>query len=145
MIVKESNQFGKLSEEELHDFELENQIKLPADYRTFLLENNGGNPVKQNNPVPATIVSYIFGMHNGDYYASLYKHIDVFKNRIPFGTFPIANDPFGNQFLMALNEENYGQIYFWDHEGEPMAQDGHYIGNVIFVAYSFGEFVYHLT
>ena len=141
MAVKEPNFFGKLSEEELHDFELINQFNLPDDYRNFLLANNGGIPLHQTNKAPQTIVEYLFGMHNGDLFASLYKHIDVFKNRLPFGTFPIASDPFGNLFIMSLHKESYGHIYFWDHESEPKEQDGHNIENVSFVAYSFGLFL----
>jgi hypothetical protein len=130
MKVKEANSFGNLSEEELNDFEDTNQKTLPVAYRNFLLENNGGIPLNQNNQVPKTIVEYIFGMHNGDYYASLYKNIDIYKNRLP---------------LMSLNAENYGQIFFWDHEGESKKQDGHYTDNVSFVAYSFAEFIGDLS
>src|SRR6185436_6496849 len=122
-MVEESNKFGKLGEEELNAFEEENKIKLPPDYKDFLLKHNGGQPLKQRNGNPDTIVTYILGMHNGDYYASLYKHIDMFRNRLPFGTFPIATDGFGNLFLMSLHAENYGQVFFWDHEREPAVQD----------------------
>ena len=143
--VKEPNTFGKLSVEELNDFEIVNQIKLPEDYRIFLLENNGGIPLLQINQDSDKVVTYIFGMHNGDYYASLYKHIDMFQKRLPFGTFPIASDPFGNLFIMSLSPENHGQIFFWDHEEEPAEQDGHYIENISFVSYSFTEFQQQLS
>jgi len=84
-------------------------------------------------------------MHNGDYYASLYKRIDVFKGRLPLSTLPIATDPFGNLFIMSLHSEGHGHIYFWDHEGEPEYQDGHYTDNCYFVAYSFTEFINNLS
>lgn len=140
MILK-SNEFGKLSNEELSDFELANKIQLPDDYRQFLLTHNGGQPTRKINKIPDTVVTYILGMHNGDYYASLYKHVDMFSNRIPFSAIPIATDAFGNLFLMSIHEENYGQIFFWDHEGEPEIQDGHYVDNVSFVSDSFSGFV----
>ncbi len=140
-MILNPNEFGKLSDEELNDFELTNNMKLPNDYRQFLLANNGGKPTKQANKSPETIVTYILGMHNGDYYASLYRHIDMFAKRIPFSTFPIATDSFGNLFLLSVHSENYGQIFFWDHEGEPEIQDGHYVDNVSFVADSFAEFM----
>jgi hypothetical protein len=143
-MVKQSNQFGELSEEELSDFEKSNHKKLPFFYRDFLLKNNGGEPIKQRNRHPSTIVTYILGMHNGDYFASLYKHIEMLKNRLPFDTFAIATDPFGNLFLMSLHSENFGQIFFWDHENEPSIQDGHQTGNVSFVSYSFEEFIENL-
>jgi hypothetical protein len=143
-MIENKNEFGKLQEIEVNDFEKENNIKLPKDYRDFLLEFNGGKPSPNRNENPNTIVTYILGMHNGDYYASLYKHIDMFKGRLPLSTFPIATDPFGNLFIMSLHTEGRGHIYFWDHEGEPEYQDGHYVDNCSFVAYSFSEFVNNL-
>jgi hypothetical protein len=141
IMVLRSNEFGKLSTEELTDFESTNKIRLPNDYKTFLLVSNGGQPIKKLNKTPETIVTYILGMHNGDYYASLYKHVEMFLKRIPLSTFPIATDSFGNLFLMSVHLENYGRIFFWDHEGEPEIQDGHFVDNVSFVSDSFSDFV----
>jgi hypothetical protein len=80
-------------------------------------------------------------MHTGEYYASLYKHIGMFNNRLPFSTMPIATDPFGSMFIISVESDNYGQIFLWDHEGEAANQDGYYTDNCYFVAYSFGEFL----
>jgi hypothetical protein len=143
-MVENKNEFGALQEVELNDFERENNIELPNDYRNFLLEFNGGKPKPDKNENPETIVTYILGMHNGDYYASLYKQIDMFKGRLPLSTFPIATDPFGNLFIMSLHPEGHGHIYFWDHEGETEYQDGHYTENCSFVAYTFSEFINNL-
>lgn len=143
-MIENKNEFGKLSEIELNDFEKENNIRLPNDYKGFLLEFNGGIPIPNTNAKPSTVVTYILGMHIGDYYASLYKHIDMFKNRLPVSTFPMATDPFGNLFIMSLHPQGFGHIYFWEHEGEPEYQDGHYTDNCTFVAYSFTEFINNL-
>src|SRR5215203_5073615 len=140
-MVNNPNQFGKLSLEELTDFEKANKIDLPEDYKKFLLTYNGGKPLKNTNQTPSTIISYMLGMHNGDYYASLYRHIDMFAKRLPFNTFPIATDAFGNLFIMSVHPDNYGQIFFWEHEGEPEIGDGHYVDNVSFVALSFNDFI----
>src|ERR671922_1406841 len=113
-MIETKNEFGSLQAIELNDFEIANNIKLPNDYRNFLLEFNGGKPIPNRNENPDTIVTYILGMHNGDYYASLYKHIDMFKDRLPLSTFPIATDPFGNLFIMSVHSGGYGHIYFWD-------------------------------
>lgn len=144
-MVTNPNQFGGLSLEELTDFENTNQIELPEDYKKFLLDYNGGKPLKAKLKTPATVVTYILGMHNGDYYASLYKHINQFLNRLPLSTFPIATDPFGNLFIMSLHPDNYGQVFFWEHEGEPEVQDGHYVDNVSYVALSFADFIKKLV
>jgi len=52
---------------------------------------------------------------------------------------------FGNLFIMSVHPEGYGQVYFWDHEGEPEIQDGTYTDNCSFVAYSFSEFINSLV
>lgn len=143
-MVKSTNEFGELREIELHDFQKENGMKLPEGYKRFLLESNGRVPRPNRNKKPSTVVAYILGMHNGSHYASLYKHIDMFRNRLPVSTFPIATDPFGNLFIMSVHPDSYGHIYFWDHEGEPEFQDGHYVDNCYFVSYSFDEFINNL-
>ncbi|MGE7775633.1 SMI1/KNR4 family protein [Chitinophaga sp. NPDC101104] len=144
MEVERKNEFGGLTELELADFENANKVVLPKDYREFLLENNGGKPIPNRVRLPSAILEYLSGMHNGDTYANLYKQIDVFRSRIPFSTFPIGIDPFGNLFLMSIHQEIFGYIYFWVHEGEPEVQDGHYTDNCTFVAYNFTEFVDNL-
>jgi hypothetical protein len=42
MKITNPNPYGLLSEEKLRDFENQNNIEFPKDYRTFLLANNGG-------------------------------------------------------------------------------------------------------
>jgi hypothetical protein len=135
----------KLSLEEISDFEKVNDIVLPSDYKNFMLEYNGGQPVPDNNIHPPTVVRYLLGMNNESFSISLYKHIDTYKNRLPLSTFPIATDPLGNLFIMSLHPEGHGHIYFWDHEQEPIVQDGHYTDNCSFVAYSFDEFLRNLV
>jgi hypothetical protein len=45
MEIFDSGKFGTLSIQELKDFEKENEITLPLDYRNFLLTPyNGGKP-----------------------------------------------------------------------------------------------------
>lgn len=141
MNINEKNQFGKLSLPELEDFEKANNRKLPGDYRSFLLESNGGVPIPNVRPLSGRIVSCFLGMHNGPHYSSLYRAIESFSGRLPYDTFPIARDPFGNLFIMSLDEDCYGYIYFWDHENESPIADGNYVENCHFEAYSFSEFV----
>jgi hypothetical protein len=43
--VKTSNEYGALSEADLQQFETAHAIALPEDYRSFLMEHNGGRPI----------------------------------------------------------------------------------------------------
>jgi len=45
-MIQNKNEFGKLPEIELVKFEKANNVKLPADYRDFLPDYNGGKPIR---------------------------------------------------------------------------------------------------
>jgi hypothetical protein len=40
------------------------------------------------------------------------------NGEVPVGILPIGDDPGGNLICMCINRENYGKIYFCDHELE---------------------------
>lgn len=137
----DTNKNGKLNPLELIEFEKTNSLKLPEDYKRFILEQNGGEPKNKHHRKTDYVVSRILGWYEGEYYESIFEYIDTYQNRIPLGTFPIASDPFGNLFIMSLSEDSYGKIFFWDHEGELEYYDGHYIDNCYDVSDSFTEFI----
>ena len=143
MEIRHSNEFGPIRLQDIVDFEEENNIKLPEDYKQFLIEHNGGQPFPCISPI--SDVQWIYGMVHEPNYASLFWHIDIFQRRIPGWYFPIANDSGGNLYLMSLYHENHGTIAFWDHEGETEGDADQYFDNMKFVANSFTEFLNQLT
>lgn len=142
--IKESNRFGKLNEEQLSEFENQLQVTLPKDYRSFLLNHNGGCPVPDTNKTPETDVRQILGLHNGESWASLQDHIDDYKGRIPSDTLPIAYDSLGNLFLLSLRKDTHGEVWFWDHELEAANNASEYFQNITKSANSFREFIENL-
>lgn len=123
-------------------------IKLPNDYKDFLMKNNGGIPE----------VTEMFSFHeinpeNGRQY-KMETDIQNFSNisEIPFfyenlvgaGAIPekylsIACDSCGNEILLCVNEfENYGKVFFGNHE---VYQHGTNYFNLSLVADSFTEFL----
>lgn len=50
-------------------------------------------------------------------------NIDNYKDRMPPKFIPFATDGMGNQLVMSLSKDNYGKIYFWDHEAEWDSED----------------------
>lgn len=144
MEIRHSNEFGKLRIQDIVDFEEANDIKLPEDYKQFLIEHNGGRPYPCISPVVKIDVQWIYGMVQEPYYASLFQHIAMFQGRIPSWYFPIANDSGGNLYLMSLYHENFGLIAFWDHEGETDGDADQYFDNMRTVANSFTEFLNEL-
>lgn len=61
---------------------------------------------------------------------------------MPTGILPIGHDPGGNYICIALTDENYGQIYFYDHEEPNEDSNGNVNWNNLYlVAKSFSEFL----
>lgn len=142
--IIDSNRFGKLSESGIADFEVKFSILLPTDYKDFLLEHNGGCPKPNTNRFPETDVQWIYGIHQYDYWANLIEHIDMFKERIPSDTIPIANDSGGNLFLLSLRNDSKGEVWFWNHEEEAEENGHEYLENITKVSDSFNSFIDNL-
>lgn len=144
--IIDSNKFGKINLQDITDFEVHNNVRLPDDYKEFLIKHNGGVPQPNIEPTVKSDIQWIYGMVEGPYYASLFQHLDMFEGRLPSWYIPIANDSGGNLYIMSLYPENHGLIAFWDHESE--AEEGEadeYFDNMTFVASSFGHFLNQLV
>ncbi|NHZ38652.1 SMI1/KNR4 family protein [Massilia aquatica] len=128
----------------------ENRIDrdLPADYKSFLLLNNGGRTdlcVLTVEKFGTVIVNDFFGLEDGSS-LDLDDNLETFRGRIPDGFLPFANDPGGNLFLLTLNGTAPGGVFFWDHENEPHTAPLHWneFKNVYKIADSFQDFVQQL-
>lgn len=115
------------SEAELDALEHRLQIKLPENYRHFLLEHNGGRPVpkgfsfvEDSHGLTGSSIAWFLAVHDGPY-SNFEKDYYVYKvrnRRLPDNLMPIAHDPFSNQICMSFGGDDKGAIYFWDHEIE---------------------------
>ncbi len=146
--INDANEFGALTPEKLKEFEQTYGVKLPVDYRSFLLKYNGGSPEPeivdfiQYGESQSDIVNYLCGIHNGEYWASLEWHMNMFKGRILAEFIPIGYDPGGNLYLLGVEGEHLGRVYFWDHENEAGIFDEEpSFKNMSFIANSFTEFL----
>lgn len=80
--ITDSNRFGGLSSSKLKEFEIQYTMTLLKEYRDFLLEHNGGEPKPSTNKTPETDVQWIYGIHDGEYRASLKYHINSVRTRL---------------------------------------------------------------
>jgi hypothetical protein len=125
---------------------LEQKIRsaLPDAYRQFLLQHNGGKPDRrifsfvENGRESTDAVRCFYADCDHTLY-SIDKKMQVYSGRIPDGCLPIACDPFGNQLLLSVAADDYGVIYFWDHERESSRAGGK--DSLCLLASSFEEFV----
>ena len=125
MRIKQSNRFGKLSPRNLREFERKHSLCLPEDYCQFLLKHNGGDPHPMDTvdfeiegKTTSSDIQFIYGIHDGEYWARIEWHLESLEGRIVEEGLPIAGDSAGNEYVLILRGEREGQIYFWDHERE---------------------------
>lgn len=102
-------------ETRINELERQNNIILPSQYRNFLCKYNGGDTpnttYKAGRSSSALRGFYGFGdvRYSLDSLTNLQEWIDA-------NLFPIAYDSFGNYIAIGINESNYGQIFFVNHE-----------------------------
>lgn len=137
------------TEEQIYSFESFIKAKLPEEYIKFLKKYNGGRLEKEDTyPMIEEIdigyqeegIEYFFGLNvaKGN---DLKEQVLIFKGRIPHNFIPIGDAPCGNLVCLAVLGENYGKVYYWDHNEE--AEDGEEPSNdnVYLIANSFEEFI----
>jgi len=141
-----------LEQEELSALERYIGVSLPSDYKVFLQEHNGGEPeeylikfmLPDKSSEAGDAVNFFLEVSDSVSYGLLNKYKNL-SWQIPKGFIFIAISPGGNYFLIGINEKNYGQIFYKDHESEdePYQEDG-LPANMVKVANSFSEFMERL-
>ncbi|MDP4725467.1 MAG: SMI1/KNR4 family protein [Alphaproteobacteria bacterium] len=125
----------------------EDNITIPESYKNFLIQYNGGRP--ENDHIDfkegdnGTVISYIFGFTK-ERYGSFVRYQGTYAGRIPHNTIAIADDCLGNLIIMSVSGDDYGKIYFWDHEMEAYEGEEPDYSNLTLVADSFEEFINNL-
>lgn len=97
-------------------------VELPADYRSFLLSQNGGRvhdndlATPEGEEIGIAVRSFLsIGGATND---SLDDFIDVYRGRYPDEFLPIGEAAGGNLILLRVGATSSGEVYFWDHEFE---------------------------
>ncbi len=126
-------------------------LHFPMEYKKHLLKYNGGycEPnifgfIENVEPTESDI-NWFLAIFDGDS-NSLKWHIETYKideKRMPSHILPIANDSGGNFICISCGKEDYGYIYFWDHEKEVdyrVTDDMDY-SNLYLIAKTFNSFL----
>lgn len=166
-------QFQPLNDAEIARIEKEVGGRLPDDYRwllhtygEFLFTNSVEfEPINQNPvychpeelgvpnvaPFQGSGISAFYGKKVKGDSITVLKKLNTFRDRMPEGFLPFADDGLGNQLCICLQKANYQKIYWWDHEvewdeedyeeetGQPMPKAAKY-QNVYLVADSMTAF-----
>ena len=125
-------------------------IVLSEEYRSFLLIHNGGRPKpdvfkfrKRSGKLATSCVDWFLAVYDGEYnnFERYFQTFKVFRQRLPSELVAIAHDPGGNLVCVAVDGDQKGAIFFWDHEQE--CEDGEMptYSNVYLIADSFSDFL----
>ena len=136
--------YGKATQEAVNNFEQQVGFEIPADYKQFLLEFNGGTTTVQNGKfyVEAldTLVSLdvLYGLDIDNEQLDLQKLHEEHKEGLHTNCIIIGNDTCAGKILLIDNDDEQG-IYFWDQGwyADPSSQDE----NIYKVAESFQSFI----
>ena len=144
--VIKPNEFGKLNDSDIIELEKTIGLSLPKNYLNFLKNTNGGTPkldslkVRLNNKEELWSISYFFGIHRAEYWASIFWTLKALNHRIPTEFFPFANNGGGDYYVINLSTEKNGEISIWNHDTESENNGLKYYKNIRFLFKSFEEF-----
>ena len=103
------NEFGTITEKEIKDFQEIIGFELPDDYSNFLKLYNGGKPkfdslkIYKRKKEELWTFGYLFGIHDKEYWASIFWAINSLENKIPNEFLPIADNSGGDYYVMNLS------------------------------------------
>ena len=132
-------------------FENDLNLSLPSDYKSFMLKVNGGTPEDDwmfsfvdsangelnNSDLRELFVFYNEVNDNYDDIIRIYKSMVSEKLISPL-YFPIGDDSGGNPICINLSDDEYGAVFYCDHELEN-AETGFLLSSKI--ANSFEDFL----
>lgn len=149
--MKFTEEFKSISENDLLKFENDKSLKLPKEYRKFLLKHNGGYWPENNsfnffNEKKGSDLQYFYGINlpnkESEPFTSLDYQAEASGVDFPSKYLAIATDSGGNDILLNLNN---GQVCFCDHEIMFDEEEGENVEtfeeNITLISNSFKEFI----
>jgi hypothetical protein len=157
--IRNANRYGPLREERLQQLEARIKVRLPDDYRAFLLRYNGGRPLRSrfaftlDGEKQESILEWFFAVHdqpyresedwNADtgelppYFAQPLEEVwaDLRSARPRARMLPIGRDPGASLICLGYAGNRAGQVWYYDHETDSFLR----------LAGSFSEFLGELT
>jgi hypothetical protein len=142
--ITDANPFGSLSREKLEEFERQMGTPLPGDYKTFLLQYNGGRPAPSffwiEPVIDGSEVFQFYGLHEGPAHLSIDTYAGKERYGIPATMLPIGDNGVGDFICLDLSAVHFGEVCFLDHEIHPF-HDPDAIEGITKLANSFSEFL----
>jgi cell wall assembly regulator SMI1 len=105
---------GPASGELIRRLEQRTGLPLPAAYRDFLRQHDGGR--LESNRDAADVIFSLGPVAVEE--AGMWRNLEVYAGRLPNWLLPVASDEYGNLFAISLRDRDNGSVWFWDHERE---------------------------
>ncbi len=122
-------------------------VKLPEDYRRYLLEDSNKRPEKNVFLIPGQgddAINKFFSLTSKNKEETIPYQLNQYKNRMPEEMLPIGNDAGGNIIALSTKGKKRGGIFFWDHDREADQEPQPYYENLILISDNFSSFLEQL-
>lgn len=94
--------------------------RLPGEFRELLVRSSNGGEIKPAVAASASEVGVvaILGAGRGDLLDLERRAAQYRDGRLPEGLIPVADAEGGNLVCLSVRSEDFGTVWFWDHEKE---------------------------
>lgn len=146
--IVNSKEFGSAPRERIDLLEEKLELRLPGEYRSFLIDHNGGIPSPDRCFISEigerVVVETLFGLHDGPKHVSLEAHLEEWGEDLLPGLLPIGYEQGGNPICLKLQPPELGKVVLWDMELD-RTQTNERGPTLYDVAPSFGQFMASLA
>lgn len=112
---------GSLDPKLLSEFEDEFNVKLPEQYREFMIKYNGGyvdpNIFKFDDEGGSTVLNELYPLKSEED-VDLYYINDLHEDYFSDGFITIGDDPGGSDICLGVKGDVRGKVYFFDRESD---------------------------
>lgn len=140
-----------VSESDIAAFEARHRIRLPADYRDFLLQSNGGYldgtyNVDISPQAGSTTLQQFYRMRDGPRSTQTLEYMrSLLGSRLPPTLLSIGSDLGGAKICLGIDGSEYGKVFFWDPGADYDDTKNGSFENIQEVAPTFSEFLRRIT
>lgn len=135
----------------INDIENKLAIRIPDEIQGILTSERNISErkvfiFKESGRITSSNLRYFYKLNSIEDYDNInivLENLKIKNKRMPSHILPFGEDPYGNQICISCAGEDYGHIYFWDHEKEvdyTVSDDSDY-SNLYLISNSFQEFL----
>ncbi len=107
-----------VTEDEVRAFEAKLGATLPDDYRTFLLEVNGGRTAKSHRTFPvdgdASILNSLVSLNDPDDARDLAERNKLIRDDLPPDLLLVGSDDGGARICLCIRGPHRGEVWYFD-------------------------------